>query len=158
MAIFHGIPSILNVAIILLLLNLITGIILVSFFKGRLYYCSNMLSLNFISEITNKWECLNSGSDWRNKDFNFDNVWISLITLFLMDTSASWSDTMYNTINSGDIDYLPNKNPTLSISSVIWRLFFIVYMIIGSFFFLNLFVGVVISSFIQEQERIGGYD
>jgi len=33
--------------------------------------------------------------------------------------------------------------------------FFVVFMVIGSFFILNLFVGVVISTYNREKERLG---
>jgi hypothetical protein len=37
-----------------------------------------------------------------------------------------------------------------------WILFFIVFMMLGCFIFLNLFVAVVISTFHNEEERVGG--
>ena len=40
----------------------------------------------------------------------------------------------------------------------IWVFFFIIFIIVGSFFFLNLFVGVVISTFNQEHDKLGGID
>ena len=42
--------------------------------------------------------------------------------------------------------------------SPIWVIFFIVFIIVGGFFFLNLFVGVVISTFNSEHEKLGGND
>lgn len=36
-----------------------------------------------------------------------------------------------------------------------WILFFVMFMIVGSMFILNLFVGVVISTFNNEKERLG---
>jgi hypothetical protein len=35
-------------------------------------------------------------------------------------------------------------------------IFFIVFMVVGSFFFLNVFVGIVISSFNRQKEQLGG--
>ena len=37
-----------------------------------------------------------------------------------------------------------------------WVIFFIGFMVVGSFFLLNLFVGVVISSFNREKDLLGG--
>ena len=42
--------------------------------------------------------------------------------------------------------------------SAIWALYFILFMILGFFFFLNLFIGVVVSTFNAEQDKIGGND
>ena len=37
-----------------------------------------------------------------------------------------------------------------------WVFYFIAFIVIGSFFLLNLFVGVVISSFNKEKDHLGG--
>lgn len=57
------------------------------------------------TDIISKWNCLNSGSLWKNRDYNFDNIGMALVTLFIMGTTASWSDTMFNTIIASEIDY-----------------------------------------------------
>jgi len=38
----------------------------------------------------------------------------------------------------------------------IWILYFVIFIIVGAFFFLNLFVGVVISTFNTEHDKLGG--
>lgn len=40
--------------------------------------------------------------------------------------------------------------------SAIWIIFYIVFMMFGFAFFLNLFVGVVVSNFNSEADKIGG--
>ena len=37
-----------------------------------------------------------------------------------------------------------------------WVFFFIAFMVVGAFFLLNLFVGVVISSFNRQKDLLGG--
>ena len=102
-----------------------------------------------------KWDCLNFGGDWTNSIINFDNIINALVSLFTSATIAGWSTLMYQCASSTSIDYL--ANPT-SQASPVWILFFIIFIIIGSFFFLNLFCGVVISTFNSEHEKIGGND
>jgi len=75
-----------------------------------------------------------------------------MLTLFQMMTTEGWVGVMYSGIDSRGIDLQPKEN------SSPWNLFFFVlFMIIGSQFILNLFVGVVIDNFnkIKEKEEIG---
>jgi voltage-dependent calcium channel L type alpha-1D len=104
--------------------------------------------------LLTKWDCLNSGGIWQNRTFNFDNIVNALITLFTMSTTAGWSEMMIQTITAVKEDFIPDqqqRNP-------LWVIFFMVFMIVGFFFFLNLFVAVVINTFKTEQDRVGGYD
>jgi len=68
-----------------------------------------------------------------------------------MSTASGWSTIMYTSIASTEVDYVQvNKN------NPYWALFFIAFIIVGAFFLLNLFVGVVISTFNREKDKIGG--
>ena len=40
--------------------------------------------------IANKWDCLDSGSLWVNKFYNFDNIIKAIISLFVMFNVSSW--------------------------------------------------------------------
>lgn len=60
---------------------------------------------------------------------------------------------MYNCATATAVDYISNAP-----SNPMWVLFFILFIIVGSFFFLNLFVGVVISTFNSEHDKLGGND
>lgn len=60
---------------------------------------------------------------------------------------------LVNSITSTQLDYVAQDY-----RSPFWSFFFILFMIIGFFFFLNLFVGVVVSNFQTEKDKIGGND
>ena len=104
-ALLFAIPNILNITVIMLLFFFIFGIICMSYFKGKMYSCSNALS-----ELTvrTKWDCLNSGGLWMNKIYNFDSLPSTLINLFVMSTTAGWSETMMYTIVTTQIDSQPD--------------------------------------------------
>ena len=89
-----------------------------------------------------KWDCIDQGGLWLNRTFNFDNMIHGLVMLFVMSTTAGWSEMMFQTIESNDIDLVPGKD-----KNIYWVLFFVIFMIVGCFFFLNLFIGVVINTF-----------
>ena len=85
------------------------------------------------------------------KPYSFDNIYTSMIALFQMTTMQGWAEIMYMALSVTDIDSVP-----VNLSNQVWVIFFIVFIIIGSFFLLNLFVGVVISTFNRQKEKIGG--
>jgi len=69
-----------------------------------------------------------------------------------MTSTEGWIDVMYNGIDNAGIDKQPIVNNN------IWLvIYFISFMIVGSQFIINLFVGVVIDNFntIKEKEELG---
>lgn len=101
--------------------------------------------------ISSKWDCINAGGDWQNKFYNFDNIFFAILSLFIVCNVSGWQDFMYQAAQVTDADHLWVKW-----THPYWVFFFIGFMIIGSFFLLNLFVGVVISSFNREKDALGG--
>ena len=150
-ALFLAIPNVANVTIIMILFFFIFGVISVSYFKGKLYYCTK---LAFEYPANNKWDCIDMGGEWVNQVYTFDDIPNALVTLFVMATTAGWSEVVVYTITSTDIDFVGNlegayRNPA-------WLAFYVVFMLVGCFFFLNLFVGVVVSTFNTEHDKLGG--
>ncbi|NWV93961.1 SCN5A protein, partial [Machaerirhynchus nigripectus] len=68
-------------------------------------------------------------------------------------TFKGWMDIMYAAVDSREIDQQPMFEERLSMYT-----FFVVFIIFGSFFMLNLFIGVVISNFNQQRKKISGKD
>jgi hypothetical protein len=67
-------------------------------------------------------------------------------------TTEGWTDVMWDGIDSVGTEMQPKKNARY------WVIIYIVtFMIIGSQFIINLFVGVVIDNFnkIKEKEELG---
>ena len=156
-ALLRAIPNVLRITGIMLLFFLIFGIISVSFFKGTFRMCQNsgpqgsITGYNDIFIVESKWDCLNTGGDWQNKYYNFDNILFAMVTLFIMCNISGWQEYMYIACQTTQVDYVWKKwtNPY-------WVFFFIAFMVVGAFFLLNLFVGVVISSFNREKDLLGG--
>lgn len=67
-----------------------------------------------------------------------------------MATCEGWIDMMLRSLNATGIDQEPVK-----FAGLYWALFFICFMILGNFLILNLFVGVVVSTFNREKEKLG---
>lgn len=80
----------------------------------------------------------------------FDHMGSAMATFFELSTTEGWVDVMYAGVDAAGVDMQPirDHNP-------LWVFFFIAYMVIGSFFFTNLFVGVVIDNFNSMKEKLG---
>ncbi len=127
----------------------IFGILAVNYFKGAMMYCYSDFLPDYLF-VDNKWECLDNGGVWRNPTSNFDDIQESTLTLFHMATTAGWANIMYRGVDIRGIDLEPEHHNKKHIA-----LFFLCFMVVSSFFILNLYVGVVISTFNREKEKLG---
>ncbi len=94
-ALLFAIPNIISITVIMIMFYLVFAVVSVSYFKGKMFYCKFALPE---LEVLNKWECLAAGGLWINRILNFDNISNALVTLFVMSTTAGWSENMIFTI------------------------------------------------------------
>uniref|UniRef100_A0A8C1Q4L9 Voltage-dependent T-type calcium channel subunit alpha n=1 Tax=Cyprinus carpio TaxID=7962 RepID=A0A8C1Q4L9_CYPCA len=116
-------------------------------FKGKFYHCEGFDTRN----ITNKSECLRAKYRWVRRKYNFDNLGQALMSLFVLSSKDGWVNIMYDGLDAVAVDQQPirNHNPWM-------LLYFISFLLIVSFFVLNMFVGVVVENFHkcrQDQEE-----
>lgn len=152
-SLLSSIPYMRNVLTVGGLILLIYAIMGVNLFKGTFFRCEG-LDPDFIdANIFTKDDCLENGGEWLNAQMNFDNVLNAFTVLFEMMTTEGWMAVMYNGIDATGVDKQPKKN-----NQTAMVVYFVAYMIIGSQFIINLFVGVVIDNFtkIKEREEMGG--
>uniref|UniRef100_A0A8C9N3B2 Voltage-dependent N-type calcium channel subunit alpha n=1 Tax=Serinus canaria TaxID=9135 RepID=A0A8C9N3B2_SERCA len=80
---------------------------------------------------------------WQGPNYgitNFDNILFAVLTVFQCITMEGWTDILYNTNDA---------------AGNTWNwLYFIPLIIIGSFFMLNLVLGVLSGEFAKERERV----
>lgn len=72
-------------------------------------------------------------------------------TLFIMSNTVMWGEIMYTGSSSRGIDMMLSQELQSGTSA----LFFVSIVIIGNFFLMNLFVGVIISTYNREKELLG---
>uniref|UniRef100_A0A8C5YHX2 Sodium channel protein n=1 Tax=Microcebus murinus TaxID=30608 RepID=A0A8C5YHX2_MICMU len=155
-ALIGAIPAILNVLLVCLIFWLIFCILGVNFFSGKFGRCINGTdtSLPIAYEvIPNRTQCKNGNFSWHNMEVNFDNVGNAYLALLQVATFKGWMDIMYAAVDSKEKE----KQPVFEQSSQMY-LYFVVFIIFGSFFTLNLFIGVIIDNFNQQQKKLGGQD
>jgi hypothetical protein len=88
------------------------------------------------------------GGDWIVLDSNFDDIFNAMSTMFKVALTEGWLDIMFWGIDSRGIE------KTMEINySVIYGLFFCFFIVVGAFFILNLFDGIVIDNFNNERNK-----
>ncbi|NWW15039.1 SCN5A protein, partial [Falcunculus frontatus] len=158
-ALVGAIPSIMNVLLVCLIFWLIFSIMGVNLFAGKFGKCVNMTDENseLNSSIDNKTDCImnnNTGKIfWVTITVNFDNVGSGYLALLQVATFKGWMDIMYAAVDSRQKDDQPKTE-----NSLYMYLYFVNFIIFGSFFTLNLFVGVIIDNFNQQKKKISGED
>lgn len=149
-SLMNAIPGIFNLMMIATLVLMLFGIQAVGFLKGKLYYCETVNVPEYLTgSIKNKWDCINYGGEWVKPENHFDDVFSAMRTLFGMSTTEGWLEVMWSTVDTTEIDLVPQRN-----NNPAYILFFSAFMVLGSLFILNLFVGVVISVFNLEKEKL----
>lgn len=156
-SLFHAIPKLYNVLALLAMFWLIFGILGVQLFKGKFYACTDT---NVIYELG----CVGAGAvenddgvieisapGWVPPPWSFDNLGDAVITLFEVSTLEMWLDIMYLCVDAVGVGTAPNFEQNRVV-----QLFFVAFIMFGSFFLLELFVSAIVSSYSQLQEESSG--
>ncbi|XP_042325977.1 sodium channel protein type 1 subunit alpha isoform X1 [Sceloporus undulatus] len=159
-ALLGAIPSIMNVLLVCLIFWLIFSIMGVNLFAGKFYHCINTTTGDIfpINEVNNYSQCeeliqANETARWKNVKVNFDNVGFGYLSLLQVATFKGWMDIMYAAVDSRNVLQQPVYEDNLYM-----YLYFVIFIIFGSFFTLNLFIGVIIDNFNQQKKKFGGQD
>ncbi|XP_045043283.2 sodium channel protein type 9 subunit alpha isoform X1 [Desmodus rotundus] len=159
-ALIGAIPSIMNVLLVCLIFWLIFSIMGVNLFAGKFYECVNTTNGSRFptSQVQNYSDCVALMNDsknvrWKNLKVNFDNVGLGYLSLLQVATFKGWMDIMYAAVDSVNVD----KQPIYEYSLYMY-IYFVIFIIFGSFFTLNLFIGVIIDNFNQQKKKLGGQD
>ena len=181
-ALFNSLPGMGNVLMVSLLFWLIFGILGMQLFMGAFARCSDddvdskvecvdgivnatvtmkwdtiTKSCNYPHAVYNQTACVGEYNTstfvertWKSDDMNFDNVFNAMQTLFEMSTTEGWTAVMYNGVDSRSPELAPKRdhNPPIAF-------FFVVFMVIGNFFILNLFIGIILDNFAQLSSESG---
>uniref|UniRef100_A0A8C9U9Z2 Sodium channel protein n=1 Tax=Serinus canaria TaxID=9135 RepID=A0A8C9U9Z2_SERCA len=156
-ALVGAIPSIMNVLLVCLIFWLIFSIMGVNLFAGKYHYCFNETAEHRfeIDVVNNKTECEalmppnSTEIRWKNVKINFDNVGAGYLALLQVATFKGWMDIMYAAVDSRKQEEQPKYE-----DNIYMYIYFVIFIIFGSFFTLNLFIGVIIDNFNQQKKKI----
>ena len=138
----QAIPSVFNVAIVCFIFYFIFGIFFVSIKKGHFHHCFySHIEMEIAHMIDTKHDCINLGGEWVNRNLNFDDTLHAMQMLFAMSLD-DWIVQMFVIVDSRGV----NLEPVTDYNRV-WIFFFIAFIFLFNFFLLNLFAGVVVSTF-----------
>uniref|UniRef100_A0A8K9XDB4 Sodium channel protein n=1 Tax=Oncorhynchus mykiss TaxID=8022 RepID=A0A8K9XDB4_ONCMY len=156
-ALIGAIPSIMNVLLVCLIFWLIFSIMGVNLFAGKFGKCVNRTGfIHNASIVNNKSECLAMNDTqfyWTKVKVNFDNVGLGYLSLLQVATFKGWMEVMHAAVDSRGVEEQPIREINLYM-----YLYFVIFIIFGSFFTLNLFIGVIIDNFNQQKRKISGQD
>ncbi|GLC62201.1 Caveolin-2 [Pleodorina starrii] len=174
---FAVLPSMVHVALVCVFFYLIFAILAVNLFKGKLYNCIDAASGERIDpfyvlpageKLTRSWceagshtisqsayySALNVSmpeysiqTQWVNPTANFDNVGTAMLTLFQVATLSLWVDITFSAVDATGVDQQPLENHSPWVV-----LLFILFIVVCTFFVLNLFVGVTLDKFAEMQQ------
>lgn len=139
-----------NIMLVTFLFQFLFAVIGIQLFKGTFSFCND-------TNKTTKVDCIgmfvdekgmNKTRKWETHEFNFDNIFEAMTTLFVVMTFEGWPGILYNAIDSKGVDVGPVKD-----NRPLVAIYFVIYIIIIAFFMVNIFVGFVIVTFKSEGEE-----
>ncbi|XP_077986579.1 voltage-dependent calcium channel type A subunit alpha-1-like isoform X3 [Glandiceps talaboti] len=150
-SILKAMAPLLQIALLIVFMILIFAITGMEFFLGKFHKTCYLVNTTEYTDdspsICGRGKQCPLGSEckdgWIGPNFgitNFDNVGYSMLTVFQCITMEGWTDILYYT------------NDAVG-SSFTW-IYFIPLIILGSFFMLNLVLGVLSGEFAKERERV----
>uniref|UniRef100_A0A8C3TXN0 Sodium channel protein n=1 Tax=Catharus ustulatus TaxID=91951 RepID=A0A8C3TXN0_CATUS len=153
-ALVGAIPSIMNVLLVCLIFWLIFSIMGVNLFAGKFGKCINKTEGDMPLDpkiINNMSECIlynvSGNFYWTKVKVNFDNVgagYLALLQVVSVTPRNQWAAAC-------------EEQPEWECNLYMY-LYFVIFIIFGSFFTLNLFIGVIIDNFNQQKKKISGQD
>ncbi|CAG5099653.1 Similar to NaCP60E: Sodium channel protein 60E (Drosophila melanogaster), partial [Cotesia congregata] len=151
-ALMYAIPSIFNVLLVCLVFWLIFSIMGVQFFGGKFFKCLDESGeLLDIAIVNTKNDCMNLNYTWENSKITFDHVGVAYLALFQVATFEGWMEVMEDAVDARGVDLQPQREANL------WAyVYFVIFIVCGSFFTLNLFIGVIIDNFNMLKKKYEG--
>jgi len=156
-AIFVALPACVNVVLVVMLCFLVFAIVGTTFFSGLFFWCKGDGDLEKYS--LNRVDCIGTWNDggvevereWVQFPHHFDSVPQGMTTLFEIASLEMWPEIMAVARDVTSVD----MHPVLD-NAFAYSFFFVLFIFIGSFFVINLFVGVVINKFGQVKAEGDG--
>ena len=155
MAIWNSLPACAAIGGLLLGNMLMFSIVGMNLYMGLLYYCKGHIELDR--------RCPSSGclpgteycdvhypGAWKKHTFNFNNLYESFGTLFVLTTRQGWHELFYYVTDVYRLDMAPRENQNLLSAS----LFFITFIVINGFMLEELFIGMLVEIFSQTSGTV----
>ncbi|XP_069986578.1 sodium channel protein 60E-like isoform X1 [Penaeus vannamei] len=152
-ALMYAIPSIFNVLLVCLVFWLIFSIMGVQMFGGKFYKCIDPVDRKIlpVKIVNNRSDCERLNYNWTNSKINFDHVGYAYLALFQVATFEGWMEVMADAVDCRGLDMQPERE-----ANIYAYIYFVIFIVCGSFFTLNLFIGVIIDNFNALKKKYEG--
>mmetsp|Transcript_36006 Transcript_36006/g.86996 ORF Transcript_36006/g.86996 Transcript_36006/m.86996 type:complete len:1485 (+) Transcript_36006:2-4456(+) len=136
----RAVGPVMNTVAIAMCVFFVFGIMAVQLIGNTTSYCTNLF-------ILNKDECVGVNDDgtileWRNRGMQYNWIGRAMLSMFVLASQDNWQSAMYAAMDTTGRDSGPYVDANTAVA-----LYFIAFMIVGSFFVIQLFVGVFIDTF-----------
>ena len=87
LSLVYAMPGIFNLLVIIIIFFFIFGIFFLNLFKGKFYHCVFSYDIHQYFQngsLVTMYDCYNLGGRWENSNLNFDNIFKSMLSLFVM--------------------------------------------------------------------------
>ena len=110
-SLMKSIPDIVKLLIIVQFFIFLLGIFCQTLWAGTFWYCvTDHINYVQVDLILTSEDCLNYGGEWINKDFNYDNIVSSMITLSSISSTEGWIDVMWSSVDANGRGNVPVVN------------------------------------------------
>lgn len=99
--------------------------------------------------VNTKEDCFRQNYTWENSKITFDHVGIAYLALFQVATFEGWMEVMEDAVDARGVDLQPQREANLPA-----YIYFVIFIVCGSFFTLNLFIGVIIDNFNMLKKKV----
>eukprot|EP00899_Mesostigma_viride_P006366 jgi/Mesvir1/15730/Mv03304-RA.1 len=146
-ALIRSMSSLWNVVVVALLFWLIFGILGMQLFMGKMHYCTDEAMEGLPrANCTGVEPSTGELRRWYNNACNFDNILNAMLCLFEMATTEGWTDVMYAGVDAVGVGIALKRDTNEG-----YALFFVLFMVLGSFFIVNMFVGNIVDNFARQR-------
>ena len=155
----YSLKNVINILIITIMFLFVFAAMGVQLFNGQFFKCTDK------SKLTPQ-ECRGTyvtfkeydysqpeikERKWERYNWNFDDIGNAMVTLFTSSTGEGWPSVMFAAIDATGVEKGPIENSKPEVA-----IFFIFFVVIMSFFFLNIFVALIILTFQEEGAKEEG--
>lgn len=124
-------------------------IICIFFFSLKSYIIHKIFQIIKIQEVNDKWDCIEQNYTWVNSKITFDHVGMGYLALLQVATFEGWMEVMADAVDARGVDLQPQREANLYA-----YIYFVIFIVCGSFFTLNLFIGVIIDNFNMLKKKV----
>jgi len=148
-ALIHSLWDIIFLFVFFLMFSLGFALIGVVYLHGAYWNCEGLDGI-YLNQIIVQEDCFDYGGDWINQDFNFDNVFNGLESLFITANTEGWLTLMYDSWDSTGINFQPKMN-----FNMLWGIYYLIFGILAHFFLINIIVAILVEKYIYAQNKLG---